>query len=912
MKTLFRLLILLLIFVIGIISFALTPTGLKVAMKIAKPLIPGNLSYQTISGVIIGPIVVHDLRYSNKDETIDIKSLVINWQPMKLFQREFQISSLSASDVMIKIHNPLLTQKFDENTAKEWIAHAMQSFQRSDSLFHIVIHHTHLKAITLSDNHNQVRALIQQLSLRSIITPEKWNMYCDIAFLQPHPFTLQFHLTGKPSDYHFHIIINGYQTSWSMIGHGDINNIHVATDKTRFLNGAFSTQWNIHWGKNIIWGGFLKADQWNTALIEPQWVAPISINIVSRGHTGVQFQTTTHATITIPTAALQLNLLHNNQWRAQWNLTVSSLSHWFDNAQGALQSQGTLKGDLQNPRMHIQINGKYTNPSLTIQKMTLLLTGTVLSHTLSAHIALPKDTVDFAIAGKLKGKQWQGQLQQFTVDFNDNGIWHLNNTAQLNATKNSFAFTPICLEQNGIGDACIIAHALNKNITAQTNIHLSNLNWMRHFFPAVKIPSGKLNADMQFNGTLEQPNVTGNIYLNHARLQIPAINITLRDITASINGQNHLMHFNLTAFSKQQPIRAQGSVDLADTNYPVKMHVTSKNALVINTAQYIAYATSNLNMTLIGKNLQVTGNLTLPKALIAPNDFQNTHTLPKDDIVYVGAIIPKAENAWSVSTNINGHLGNNVELNVAGIATKLQGDLQLVKHNSDDYFATGELFLHNGLYHVYGQTLTIEPHSYITYTHSLLNNPGLSIRASKFVENIDNFGGVNSEFSQKTLLVGISMTGTVKAPRIVFYSNHGKLSQADILSYILLGYGNNTNTPGNTDFLLRTLSAVNFTSQGLLGKQNIATQIQQGLGLREMGVESETTVDALGNPLNRQSAFVFGKRFSRHLYARYSIGLLDSVNIFQLRYFFNKHWAVQSDSSSLGNGADVLYTIDFN
>lgn len=135
------------------------------------------------------------------------------------------------------------------------------------------------------------------------------------------------------------------------------------------------------------------------------------------------------------------------------------------------------------------------------------------------------------------------------------------------------------------------------------------------------------------------------------------------------------------------------------------------------------------------------------------------------------------------------------------------------------------------------------------------------------------------------------------------------MSQANILSYLLLGYSNSSSTAGNTDLLIRALGAIDLKSQGLLGKENIASQIKSGLGLNELGVESETTVDALGNPLDKQSAFVVGKSLSRHFYVRYSFGLLTPVNVFELRYLFNENWAIQTDSSSLGNGADILYTI---
>ena len=79
-----------------------------------------------------------------------------------------------------------------------------------------------------------------------------------------------------------------------------------------------------------------------------------------------------------------------------------------------------------------------------------------------------------------------------------------------------------------------------------------------------------------------------------------------------------------------------------------------------------------------------------------------------------------------------------------------------------------------------------------------------------------------------------------------------------------------------------------------------------------MGVESETTTDALGNPLNQQSAFVVGKNISRNFYVRYSVGILDPINVFEVRYFLNDNWALQGESSTLGNGGDVLYSIQKN
>lgn len=914
MKTLLRLLITVLILLISIATFLLTPTGLTVGIKLATRFIPGELHYKKISGVIIGPIVVDDLYYKNKEETIAIKKLTLNWQPLDLFKREFRISSLQINGATVSSKQNFLPAQWNEQTTKIFIASIIASLQKSSSLFHITINHAFIFDARLNEANNPTPLVIQKLMLHSEFTLTRWNTEFYAAITKPHPFEVHFHILGKPTQYHVQLGIMGYQTHFSVSGEGNQSSLHLATHQNQLLDGTLQLQLQFQWLPTITWNISLNSQKINTALIDPQWISPLSMDAVSSGalsHDKKNITTDTKATLKIPDGKLNLIAAHNTQWHIQWGLQVSSLSHWITDAHGAFKSQGTVSGDLLNPHFNIQLEGHYQKQKINITDAKITLVGNLKKHSLHAAIILPTEKLNVHLEGHLNKAEWEGSLQQFTAIMHGGSTWTLQKPTPIKASPDSITFSTLCLQQNHTGNVCIAGKILNQKIDGVAKINLHHLNSLTRIAPGIQISAGQLISNLQILGTLSQPSVTGSVNFNQGQITIPSINITLNNIHATLVGTNNAINFQAQALSKNQPIDAKGSVDLSNPSIPVTMTLTTHNLLFINTNEYTGYGTANLalNASLASKKITVTGTIIIPKGTIQPDDYQVTKTLPSSDIVYVGSKAPKQKSPWEILYDITATLGHQVHIVVAGFDAHIKGTLQLLQQPNQDLYATGEVFIDNGIYSVYGQTLKIQPNSYITYTHSLLNNPALSIQASKTISDVSNLG--ISGFSQHKMIVGIGMHGSVQSPKITFFSSDGNLSQADILSYIMLGYATaRSNTPGNTDFLLRALAAVNVTSQGLLGKQNLATQIQNGLGLSEMGVESETTVDALGNPLNRQSAFVVGKSLSRNFYARYSFGLLDAVNVFQLKYILNRHWAVQTDSSSLGNGGDVLYTIE--
>ena len=131
-----------------------------------------------------------------------------------------------------------------------------------------------------------------------------------------------------------------------------------------------------------------------------------------------------------------------------------------------------------------------------------------------------------------------------------------------------------------------------------------------------------------------------------------------------------------------------------------------------------------------------------------------------------------------------------------------------------------------------------------------------------------------------------------------------------------MGENNNLNATNHLSLLSRAANALKG-SQGIAKNGlDFINQIKQGLGFSELGVVTEKTVDAVGNPVDQQTSFVVGRHLSKHIYLRYSQALegfsLTGNNEITIRYLLNHHWALQAMNSTLGTGIDILYTIEKN
>lgn len=441
---------------------------------------------------------------------------------------------------------------------------------------------------------------------------------------------------------------------------------------------------------------------------------------------------------------------------------------------------------------------------------------------------------------------------------------------------------------------------INGSLDAQFNeVKLFNI-----FIPDIFNPSGRLLAHMKLSGTLRKPSLSGSANLINGKLAITDAKINLTNLNASVTSQGASLLYNLKAYSDRVPVLVSGKTDFAQTGWPTDLSIRANHLLVLNTIEYQIYASPDLQFTIRGKSAKLNGTVLIPEAKIAPLSFSSSSSLP-DDTTIIGGNVEEDEPVIFES-NVKLILGSQVKVRANGLSGDLQGSLDVTRQQHQTILANGQLSLNNGSFTTHGKTLKILDGSGVTYANTPLSNPSLNIKATRLISVNPGIGAQN--FSANNITVGVQILGSLRSPQISLFSVPSSLSQADILSYLLFGTPSNSNGPGNVSVLLGAISNLNLDDSQTNG--GAGSQISQSLGLVEFGVEQQTSLDALGTPLGaNQSSFVVGRYVSPKIYVRYSRGLLVPVNILQVRYLFNKSWAVETDTSSLGSGADILYTI---
>lgn len=90
--------------VAGALLFATTTTaGLRLVARLAQPLVPGELAWETLDGRLIGPLRVAGLRWHDGDTTVALGEIALEWQPRRLARSHLHFGSIEARDVLVEL-----------------------------------------------------------------------------------------------------------------------------------------------------------------------------------------------------------------------------------------------------------------------------------------------------------------------------------------------------------------------------------------------------------------------------------------------------------------------------------------------------------------------------------------------------------------------------------------------------------------------------------------------------------------------------------------------------------------------------------------------------------------------------------------------------------------------------------------
>ena len=139
--------------------------------------------------------------------------------------------------------------------------------------------------------------------------------------------------------------------------------------------------------------------------------------------------------------------------------------------------------------------------------------------------------------------------------------------------------------------------------------------------------------------------------------------------------------------------------------------------------------------------------------------------------------------------------------------------------------------------------------------------------------------------------------GTLNNPKMTLFSDP-KMPDSSILSYLVLGRAPQNGGAGGESALLFKAAGAMGLGGGALTKSLGDTF---GLDALELGSSGDG---------GSGTSLMLGKYLTPDLYVGYGVGLLNAVNTFNVKYRLCQRLMFESNSSAVGTGADLIYTVE--
>ncbi len=449
-------------------------------------------------------------------------------------------------------------------------------------------------------------------------------------------------------------------------------------------------------------------------------------------------------------------------------------------------------------------------------------------------------------------------------------------------------------------------------IHSQLKLEISSLDFLQHINPDISQLKGQLMALIYVNGTFDKFNIQSQAILSKTSLVIPKLGLNLDAIDLKIDAKekNWIATGSLASAGHRLLIKGMGSIA---PDYVGDVSLTGTDFPLIKTNEYQVTISPQLKLHLSPTLHVLSGSVAIPYAQIKPQSFTNSYSLP-DEVIYKKQDKRPASPIPNSSMEINIQMGDNVEVNVKGLKGHLGGTLHVKQQPQGSINAYGELTVIDGTYKAYGQELAIKQGELI-FTGGTIENPGITVRATKKINTTSNNLNASQAFDfnnnlqnvnlSDSIVLGVEVSGRLRTPKIQLFSKPAILSQADILSMLVLGRPANQANKAGGQLLLAAISSMNIAGTN---STQLLDQLKQSTGI-DFNVQTNTNYNQTTNTVSDSTAVVVGKSLSKRLYLSYNIALSQSeTNMLTLKYILNKFFSIQVSNSINSSAIDFLYT----
>ncbi|MDX1569449.1 MAG: translocation/assembly module TamB domain-containing protein [Xanthomonadales bacterium] len=337
-------------------------------------------------------------------------------------------------------------------------------------------------------------------------------------------------------------------------------------------------------------------------------------------------------------------------------------------------------------------------------------------------------------------------------------------------------------------------------LAGRAQANLPRLDMLAAWVPELASTAGRLDANLDLAGTLEQPEVTGELNLAGGQADIPMAGLALREIEleiASDPGRPGNLDIRGDLRSGEGRLRIKGEADPAAGTF--SLEVAGQRLAAYDTPDARVLLSPDLQVGWRDETLHLRGSLTIPKAAITPQlslrsaaapdaagaaDTPGQVLAPSPDVVIVNAGEDEqpepapAAAPFVIDSQVRVALGDQVSVDALGFRSRLTGAVTFTHSPDRDSLipiAKGQFEVRDGTFRAFGQDLEIETGQLIFPTVPA-TEPELNVRAVRWIQD-----------DPEVTAAGVLVTGPATQPVLTLFSRPQLEDPSEIQSYLLTG-----------------------------------------------------------------------------------------------------------------------------
>jgi translocation and assembly module TamB len=393
-----------------------------------------------------------------------------------------------------------------------------------------------------------------------------------------------------------------------------------------------------------------------------------------------------------------------------------------------------------------------------------------------------------------------------------------------------------------------LAAGLGSPVQGRIRVNLNSIEPLLRLLPGIEGSSGPLAAELDFSGTLADPELTGHVSLVRGSISHEATGLLLEELrlAGSVYRYDQAeLSGTFRAGSGEGSIRTV--LNFSNLLEPeLLLQVQGDDLTLVDVPGLNVTATPDVRLVWREGILSLDGKVIVPAARLSPLILPVSAATESPDLVIVAGHDPLAEQQADAPRerrlrgSLELELGDDVRLLLDRAKAQLRGGARFTWDGPALPVADGGFTL-GGEILAYGQLLKVTE-GRVNFSNRPADNPFLNIRAEREI-----FG--NSQVTR----AGVLVTGTLKEPVVEPYSVP-MTTRERALTLLITG----------SDF-----------------------DYEQGVGSVEVGM------------------YVAPK-----LFISYGIGLFEDQNVISARYDLGKGFGIKTTSGQRETGADISYTIE--